>query len=175
MAYECELVEQAAQPALSIRTRTSLEALPQVVGESYVAISRHLTILKQRRAGAPFVAYHGTGTQDLDVEIGLPVQRRLRGLGTIRASEIPAGIYATCLHEGSYVGLPSAYEALAQWVADHGYQPTGVAYEMYLTDPSTTTPEELLTQVSFLLLSVDLAEEDAANDGAANGHADEGA
>jgi effector-binding domain-containing protein len=34
---------------------------------------------------------------------------------------------------------------------ENGYQPTGVAYEVYLNDPDETPPEELQTQIAFPL------------------------
>ena len=32
MSYQCQLREQPAQPTLSIRTRTSVQGLPQLIG-----------------------------------------------------------------------------------------------------------------------------------------------
>ena len=42
MSYECEVKEQAAQPALSIRTRTSVQDISQVLGKAYGAIAKYL-------------------------------------------------------------------------------------------------------------------------------------
>jgi hypothetical protein len=40
MAYLCEMKEQAPQPTLVIRTCTSVEELPQVLGQAYGAIAQ---------------------------------------------------------------------------------------------------------------------------------------
>jgi effector-binding domain-containing protein len=89
--------------------------------------------------------------RDLDVEIGFPVSGSLPGKGEIQPGEIPGGQAATTLHVGSYEELGPAYEALAQWIDDNGYEAIGVAYEMYLTDPAETPAEELKTQIVFPL------------------------
>ncbi len=151
MAYECELREQAAQPVLVVRTRTPLEGLPQALAEAYAAIGRYLALSGGRRAGAPFVVYHNMDMQDLEVEIGFPVTKRLKGTDTIRSGVIPAGTYAVCVHEGPYTELHQAYAALTEWMTGNGHQHAGPSYEMYLNDPSQTAPDKLLTQIAFRL------------------------
>ena len=151
MSYQCELREQPAQPTLSIRTRTAVQNLPQVIGETYGAIAQHLTQLGQCPVGAPFAAYYNMDMQNLDVEMGFPVPKELPGKEKIKASRIPAGRFAVVLHAGPYDKVGPAYEALTKWVAEKGYEATGVAYELYLNDPTETKPEDLKTQVMFLL------------------------
>jgi effector-binding domain-containing protein len=36
-----------------------------------------------------------------------------------------------------------------QWMAEQGYEGTGVSYELYLNDPTETPPAELQTQIIF--------------------------
>lgn len=151
MTYKCEVKEQVAQPALSIRTRTPVQDLPQVLGKGYGAITQFLGELQEQPAGPPFAIYYNMDMQNLDVEFGFPVFRKLAGKDDIQASETPDGKVATCLYTGSYSEMESAYTALSQWVKDNGYRATGVAYEMYLNDPDRTPPQELQTQIAFLL------------------------
>jgi effector-binding domain-containing protein len=151
MSYQCQVKEQPSQPTLAIRTRTSVQQLGQALGEAYGAIAQYLGELGEAPAGPPFAAYHNEDMEDLDVEIGFPVARELPGRGDILAGEIPGGGVATCLHTGPYSGIGSAYEALSHWMEENGYQPTGVAYEVYLNDPDETPPEELQTQIAFPL------------------------
>ena len=89
--------------------------------------------------------------QNLDVELGFPVPKELPGKGEIQGGRIPAGKFATVLHAGPCDRVGPAYEALAKWIAEKGYQVTGVAYEVYLNDPNETKPEDLKTQVMFPL------------------------
>jgi len=151
MTYQCELKKQPAQPTLVIRTRTAVEGLPQLMGETYGAIAQYLGELGEYPAGPPFALYHNMDMQDLDIEIGFPVPRELPGQGAIQSGELPAGEMATCLYTGPYQDIGQPYEALAQWIADSGREPTGVSYEFYLNDPQETPPEQLQTQIVFPL------------------------
>jgi effector-binding domain-containing protein len=151
MPHECRLEQQAAQPALSIRTRTAVQNLPQVLGPAWGAIMQYLGEQGEQPAGPPYVAYHNMDMQDLDIEIGFPVSKSIAGRDDIQAAALPAGSYATCLHKGPYPEVGRAYEALGQWMAENGHEAVGVAYETYLNDPGDTAPQELLTSVAFLL------------------------
>jgi effector-binding domain-containing protein len=121
------------------------------MGEAYGAIAQYLGELGACPAGPPFVAYYNEDMQDLDIEIGFPVAQELAARGDIQPGEIPGGKVATCLYTGPYSGIALAYEALSQWMNQNSYQPTGVAYEIYLSDPDETPPEELQTQIAFPL------------------------
>lgn len=147
MAYQCEVNEQPAQPVVSLRTRVAVQDLPQVLGDSYGALMRHLIGLGEFPCGAPFVAYYNMDMQDLDIEIGFPVKHALPGNGEIRAGSIPAGKYAATVYTGPYPDIAPAYEALSAWIRRNGVEPTGVAYEFYLNDPQSTPPPELQTQI----------------------------
>ena len=151
MSYKCEVREQVPQPTLSIRIRTQVQDLPQVLEKGYGTIAQYLGELQEEPAGPPFAIYYNEDMQDLDIEFGFPVSRRFAGKNEIQASETPGGKVATCLHTGPYSELEPAYNALSQWIKDKGYEVTGVAYEMYLNDPDQTPPQELQTQIAFLL------------------------
>jgi effector-binding domain-containing protein len=58
-----------------------------------------------------------------------------------------------CRFRGPYSELPRAYEALTRWLAEAGEEPSGVADEIYLSDPSVTPPDELETEILFPLQS----------------------
>ncbi len=149
MSYKCELVVRPAQPVLSIRARGSVKDLPSILGKSYGAIGAYLGRLGQQPSGAPFVAYYNSDMQNLDLEIGFPVAKKLSGQGEIQPGEIPAGNAAGCLHVGPYDKVQAAYQALGEWMQAKGYEGTGVCYEIYLNDPQHTPPESLQTQILF--------------------------
>jgi effector-binding domain-containing protein len=153
MNYKCEIYDQPAQRVVSIRTRSSVEDLPRVMGESYAAIGQYLGGLGEMPSGAPFAAYHNMDVQDLDIEIGFPVSHTIPGKANIQATEMPAGKYASCLHKGPYAELAPAYEALTKFVNEHNLLTTGIAYEFYLNAPDEVPQEDLRTQIVFQLAS----------------------
>ncbi len=151
MPYECEISEQAAQPTLTIRTRTPVEELPHVLGKGYGAIMQYLGELGVSPVGHPFVIYYNMDMQDLDVELGFPTSQPIPGKGEVHAARMEAGKIATCLHVGPYADCGPAYDELAQFVKDQGYEATGEAIEYYLNDPTQPPYEEPQTRIVFPL------------------------
>ena len=151
MAFQNEIKTQDPQPTLSIRSRTSIQGLPRLLGESYGKIAGYMAELGEEPAGAPFAAYHNMDMHDLDVEIGFPVAQPIQGKGEIQAGQVPGGKLGYALHTGRYADIAPVYNALTQFVKELGYEPTGVSYEFYLNDPEETPQEQLLTQIVFPL------------------------
>lgn len=151
MSYECQVEDLSPQPALSIRTRTPVQELPQVLGQAFGAVFQYLGELGQHPAGPPFATYYNMDMNDLDVEIGFPVAQKLAGKGDIQSVNTWGGKAATCVHKGPYSDVEPAYTALIDWVKEKGLTPTGVAIEVYLNDPDVTMPDELLTQIVYPL------------------------
>lgn len=151
MSIQCEIIDRPAQPTLAVRTRTSVAKLPGAMGQAYGSIMQYLGEVRGFPAGAPFAAYYNVDKDDLDVEIGFPVATPLPGRGNVQPGEIPGGKTASCVHVGPYDQIEPTYAALSTFVAEQGYEATGVAYEFYLNDPGEVAPEELQTQVVFPL------------------------
>ena len=148
MSYPCELVQQAAQPALTIRTHAAVQDLPQLFGRAYGAIMQYMGEAGTQPAGMPFTAYYDLNMQNLDVEVGFPVSVQVAGKGEIQPSEFPGGTLATVWHIGPYDQIGAAYDALNAWIKEKGYQPAGPVYEIYYSEPETP-PEQIRTQVVF--------------------------
>lgn len=149
MGYDCEMHEQAAQPAAVIRARTPVGGLPALLGEAFGEIMECLGRQGQMPVGPPFVGYHNMDMGDLDVEIGFPTASAVTEEGRVVPGEIAGGMMASVVHVGPYDQVGPAYEALTAWVAGQGYRPTGVAYEQYLNDPRAGSGEPPITRVQF--------------------------
>jgi len=150
MTYTYELKQQLAQPALAIRTRAAVQDLPKVFGDAYGAIMQYLAELGEQPAGMPYAAYYNMDMQNLDLEIGFPVARKIAGKGDVQPSEFPGGKLASTVHIGPYDQVGPAYDALMHWVGTQGYEATGVAYEVYYSGPETP-PQEIKTEIVFPL------------------------
>lgn len=150
MEYICEIIETKDQPVLSIRTRTRAQDLPPLIGLAYGKIMSRMTELAVEVAGNPLVAYYNLNMEDLDVELGFPVDVKLKGKGEIQPGLIPGGWKATTMHVGPYEKLSVAYETLNAFVKTQGKEPTGVAYEYYLDGPEVPM-EKVRTIIVFPL------------------------
>jgi effector-binding domain-containing protein len=146
------LFEQKEQHCISVRTRVSTENLPKVIGENYDKLFGYLEEEGVLPTEAPFVAYYNMDYQNLDVEIGVPVGKKLSGLGEIVSSTIPSGKAIFCMYRGPYSEIGEVYEDMAKWIESHGEKAVGTAYEYYYND--FDFPEsELLTKVVMPLKS----------------------
>ena len=69
--------------------------------------------------------------------------------GEIGVQEIAGGEYAVTLHKGPFDTLKESYAALAgKWLPASGREPRNApSYEVYLSDPEKTPPQELLTEI----------------------------
>lgn len=142
-----EIIEENVQPVLAIRTRTPLANLPQVIGQSYGAIMQYMAEIGEQPANAPYIAYYNMDMEDLDVEMGFPVGKKIPGKEQIQPGEIPGGKKAACLYKGPYSEMESTYGQLMKWVEEQGHKLTGVFYEYYLNSPQEVPESELLTRI----------------------------
>ena len=155
MDFECtfqsELQELEPRPSLSIRTRTAVSSLQEVFDDGYASIVRFLETRGKRPGGPRFALYFNMGTDDLEVEFGFPVEEGIEGEGAIRNSTTPSGRAVSTLYIGPYEEVEPAYTAMMKWAGDSGLALSGVSYEVYLSDPSVTPPEQLRTRIHLLL------------------------
>jgi effector-binding domain-containing protein len=142
---------QTPQPALSIRKTTSVDKLPQEIGQAYRAIMQYMGEIGEQPVGMPFAAYYNMDMQNLDTEIGFPVAKQIDGKNDVKASELVAGKYATCTYKGPYKEIGPAYEAIQKWIDDNGlkaaYAASRPCYEFYLNSPMEVPESELLTKI----------------------------
>lgn len=151
MDYKFEVVETAKQPVLSIKAVTSAANLQQDIKKAYDKIKEYLGELGEDASDAPFAAYFNMDMEKLEVEMGFPISKKLNGKDSISSSVIPAARMATCMYKGPYTEMKSAYDAIAKWMEDNRYTPSGVVYEFYCNSPEEVPESELLTKICFVL------------------------
>jgi effector-binding domain-containing protein len=142
-----EVLCKNEQPTVSIRTKTSVQNLPVLIGESYGKMDMYLKEIGEYLSDIPYVGYFNMDMQNLDVEIGFPVSKTLLGKGDIKAGCIPAGKVVFCMYRGTYSEITSTYDEMAKWIADKGFKPTGIAYEYYYNSPMDFPESEMLTML----------------------------
>ena len=147
MTYECERIEQSAQPTLVVRRRRAVERLPEVLGPAWGLVMARAADVGAEPVGAPFAAFFNTDMQDLDVAIGFVVDRVVAGAGEVEAGEIPAGTAVQCMHVGPFDRLGEAYAAVRSWMGERGLEHAGPAFEHYLDDPDDTPIEQVRTLI----------------------------
>lgn len=139
------------QAAMVIRTRCAVGDLPAILGEGYDKVLTYIQSAGKYPSNPPFVAYYNLDMQHLDIELGFPLAEPLPESGDIHPVIYPAGDYASILYIGAYDQCAGAYEELGRYVQVQGREPTGVAFEYYLNDPSEPPFEEPQTLIVYPL------------------------
>lgn len=93
----------------------------------------------------------GEGTE-YQVCIPLDMSSTVAGDRDVKIRELPAANVAAARHEGSYSGIGDTYEKLLSWIQENGYEATGPARELYLTNPSQHADDDLLTEVQMVVV-----------------------
>jgi effector-binding domain-containing protein len=151
MSYLLQIVETEEQPVLSVKSTTSVSNMPNVVGRLYGQIVNYIVEKGEEPIGPAFIAYYNMDMENLIVEIGFPIARKIEGKDDIVLRYIPAGRKATGFHKGPYGEIGPVYERLTKFISERDYEPTGVVYEYYYNSPGEIPESELLTKVEFLL------------------------
>ena len=146
-----EIRDIERQETLMVRTTTTAESLPRIMGEIFQEIGSYIIKKEIGFAGPPYAMYYNMDMEALDVEMGFPVLKKDNGEGRIKAGELPAGRVATTLHSGPYEKLEDSYNRLLDFIKEKGLAINERMYECYLNSPLEVKPEELQTQIFFIL------------------------
>jgi effector-binding domain-containing protein len=154
MPYEVAVKQNPAQTVASLTMSTSLAAIGADLGRGFGTLVAALGTAGQQPAGAPFVIYHDIIDEKTDgrIEICIPVPGPVSS-ADVSTVEIPAGSVAFVTHRGPYSEISPAYHVVTGWLEENNRQPAGPPREVYLNDPQSAAPEDLLTEVQFPLSS----------------------
>jgi hypothetical protein len=72
-------------------------------------------------------------------------KKPMPALGRVRLVRWQEGLCAQVLHVGPYSAERPTIQRLHDFILEHGYRPTGRHHEIYLSDPSRTSPKNLKT------------------------------
>lgn len=151
MPYEVTVKELPAQQVAGIRKHVNLSNIGEAIGEGFGEVVAAVATSGQQPAGIPFIIYHDVIDEDTagDVEICVPTATAIEDRGEVRALELEATTVASTIHHGPYEEIAPAYHSLMGWIQEHGHEMAGAPREIYLNDPTTVEPEEILTEVAW--------------------------
>ncbi len=90
---------------------------------------------------------------EINLEVGVEVDRPFAADGEVVASETPAGLAATAAHFGPYSALHAAHDEIHRWCSRHGHTLSGPRWEIYghWQDEWNRNPARIRTDVYYLL------------------------
>lgn len=150
--YGVTIRQVPAQHVASVRIHASLREVGGAIASAFATLAAALARTAVVPTGAPFIVYHDVIDEqtDGDVEVCIPVPAHANVFGDgVERKEIPGGPIAATTHRGPYDEITPAYHVVSGWLHDHGHQIIGPPREVYLNDPQTVLPDDLLTEVQF--------------------------
>ncbi|PKM96371.1 MAG: transcriptional regulator [Firmicutes bacterium HGW-Firmicutes-1] len=141
-----DLYELPKQHVLSIRTIIHFDDYPRNAELAYRKIMEYANKNEFLLSGGPFVCYHNADLENLDVEMGFPVAKPVKGEGDIVGYTIPVQKAVSGIFLGSYNDTDPLMMEIIQWISEHGHEQQGGIFNYYLNDENRPA-DELLTQI----------------------------
>ncbi len=153
MSYLFQVIETEPQDAVVISKVTTAQNLPTVVEEVFNTIVEYISKKEGLSLGPAFIAYYSMDENNLEVEIGFPVNEEIAGEGEIRCTKIPGGKRVVGYYKGAYAYMTYIYDEMLKWILLKGLEPSSLVYEYYFNSPQNVPENELLTKIEFSLKS----------------------
>jgi effector-binding domain-containing protein len=123
---------------------------PPEQGGLWQELGEYLAQQHVRPAGACFTLYHDDEykERDWDLEVCEQIDAELTATKRVKVQTLPAVKTLACtIHNGPFVTIGEAYNAIGKWITDNGYRIVGPCREVYLhpnesgdqNDPNTVT------------------------------------
>ena len=141
------LKEQLEYCFLSIRTTINFATeFESFTGKSFQKILDYLDRQNVLVSDGPIVCFHNMDLERLDVEVGFPTAKSVKGNCEIQARQVPAQKGVTAIDLGAYEEQDPTLEDLFAWIQEQECKPLGTIYYQYLND-TNRPPSEYLTKM----------------------------
>lgn len=139
--YEVSLRSEVARRVLFVRERVVLPETDGVLRRAMNEVCAFAARANVNVDGAPWCAYEVPDVSDVappsadeavPVDCVVPIATEVSGDDRVRFAVLPACDVAFTRHVGPYSALSEAFQAVARWVADHGFEIDGPLREVYL-------------------------------------------
>lgn len=148
MPFETTQVEAAPLLLLAVRSANDANAIGVALGVAYGRLSGFISAQGLAQAGPPIAIHNGEQGGTLSLDAAIPVDRTdVELTPPIRAGSSYAGRVLKVVYTGDYAGLAGARERVRAYLATAGLEQTGPLWEQYASDPGTTPPAELVTNI----------------------------
>jgi effector-binding domain-containing protein len=135
---------------LKVASLRGVVPTPPEQGVLWRELEGYLAMHRVRGIGPCLSLYHDDEyrEQDWDIEVCAPIAEDVPPSKRIAVQVLPSMAAMACtIHEGPFVTIGEAYDAVMRWVDENGYQIIGPVREVYLkeaehgsqTDPGTVT------------------------------------
>lgn len=151
MEYEVNLKTLPERYVASVR-RTLSAYMEE--GTLWQIMAQETAPLRMQDANPPYmlVIYHDGEYREhtVDLEAQKAVAGQYRDTEHVTFKTAPAVQYAGAVFKGGYDQIGLVNQAVAQWIADNGYEMDGLSFNLYYVTPhDTNDPQEFVTEVCY--------------------------
>jgi effector-binding domain-containing protein len=144
---DIQITHIPAQLALVVTKHVPMTEIGAGMGEAFHALMRHAEATGAQFVGPPTTLYPEIPRDEVTFLVCMPVAPGAVGGEGVDLRELPAVEAATLLYTGPYEGMGPSWERLMAWLGTSGRRAGGPMREVYLNDPDSVAPEDLLTQL----------------------------
>jgi effector-binding domain-containing protein len=127
------------------------ETVGRLIGELMGAIHMPENQANFVKIVGPFMTVyhdHEYKEQDADLEVAVPITGKVTlSDPSFEVKNLPRRKVASLVHKGSYETIGPAYAKLYDYVVKSGLELSGPMMDVYLNDPNTVEPDEILTEI----------------------------
>jgi effector-binding domain-containing protein len=169
---EIELKTVKEHQVASISHTGPVEEMGEIIGElAGWIIQKGLKITQP-----PFVVYYTSPMEvppeRMQYEVGIPFQGNTNGDERVKIKIMPKHKILSAIHKGSYAEIGSVYAEMMQYLIESGYEMIGAPREVYINFPDEVPDNELLTEITFPVVSLE-SFEDSGNSSNITGQSEE--
>jgi len=136
---------------LETQSSKDMAEIAKAIGASYMQVGKFMKANGLNIAGAPMTIntkYDDTGYLfDAAIPVDKMPERDVAADSPVKVKKTYAGKALKVVMKGPYSGMPAAYDKLHAFMAARGYESAGSPWDEYVTDPGTTPPAELVTNI----------------------------
>lgn len=150
------VVELKAVPILYVHGETEATdaaSIGQTFEAAYGTIATLMRRMGLKQAGAPLVFARPGGKKGFAFDAGIPyagdITEAELETSSVQRGTTPPGRTIQAVHVGSYVGISESYLKVMAFMGAHGFQPSGDPWESYVSDPTVTPQDKMLTIISY--------------------------
>jgi effector-binding domain-containing protein len=144
---EFEIRDVPRQDTAVVHVSTEIANIGSSMGEAFHKAMAAVGKAGVAPAGPPMCKYLAYSGDRVEYEAGVPVAAPFAGDDDVRAGEVGGCQAAVAMHVGPYDKLGETYGKLQAWIESQGKKPSAVMWESYLSDPQTTDPSEIRTEI----------------------------
>ncbi len=141
-------VSVVREPAHRVATVEGVAEGPEDIGRvTSACVARLAAVLR-----APLIGLFPVDFGDhIPVTVAAVVEGREEPPPGVALGLLPGGVFARVVHTGPYDQIGLTAHALLAWCAERGHGAPGPIREVYISDPATTAPEDLITHLMIQL------------------------